>query len=208
MGPTFAFRGSPYQFGRRSEIEGLIFDQRRQLATERVCISFEELFEEAARSPEATTVGYRQVRRGGPVVPVLKDASAPDRRAEIECNPLVAALQEGVLEFSARFAAAQRLTGYSFEDIKPYALTLIERAVAYPTREEVQQLTRLAHAEDFGADRTMDLSDVNPGRRWLGKWRLLAGQLRESNWRYGTLSAAGASLPRVVFRLVDILRLP
>ncbi|MCC6923211.1 MAG: hypothetical protein IT525_09105 [Nitrosomonas sp.] len=53
------------------------------------------------------------------------------------------------------FARAVDLTGYSFEDIKPFILTLAKRAIVFPTPEEIDKLMQLGHTEDFGTSNVM-----------------------------------------------------
>ncbi len=152
----FAFVAAMHgDFGMGDRIEGLIQDARRGDPYERTPMDFEEIFEQGARSGEGTTLGY--VEMDGQVMPLLKDDSAPDRQGEIACNPLIERFQDGVLDHLEHFHAAWRLTGYCASDIKPYVLALLERAVAYPTREEVREISRLVHTEDFGHDHTLDI---------------------------------------------------
>lgn len=204
FGLYFGFvAGIPHPFGPANHVEGLVYDERRRIASERVCLAFEELFEESARASEASTVGYRE-HENGRVEPVLKADSEPDRQEELQCNPLIRDLQAGIEDAVRDLIPAQRLTGYTFSDIKPYMVTLVERAVAYPTREEIEHLTRITHAEDFGYDTTMDMAKVRFNKLSLGQWRRLPTHLRRSNWRYATAATAG--IPRSLFRLLELWR--
>ncbi|MFN3785539.1 MAG: haloacid dehalogenase, partial [Thiothrix sp.] len=165
--------------------EGIVHDSRRGNACERIPAEFEEIFEQGARSPEATTLGYCEI--AGHVIPVLKADDAPDRQAELACNPLVAQLQEGILQHWEHFRAVQAVLGYSSQQLLPYVHGILERAVVYPTRAEIRELTRLVHTEDFGHDHVLDL-----GKRTLG-WRDLLRpysvwhKLKVSAWRYALL---------------------
>ncbi|GHU21594.1 hypothetical protein FACS189488_00470 [Betaproteobacteria bacterium] len=164
-------------------IEGLILDRRRGAPQERAPSDLEELFEQGARALHATTTGYRRDAEGK-VVPVLKDDTAPDRKAELVCNPLIEQLQEGILLCLEHFYAAQRLTGFSFDELKPYALALAERAVVYPTLREVSELGRLAHTEDFGHDDLLDLSARSIRWRDFLRPRRLMRKVALLPWRY------------------------
>ncbi len=85
-GYYFAFVPKMYaDFGDNNVCEGIIHDSRRGNACERIPAEFEEIFEQGARSHEATTIAYRE--EDGRVVPVLKADDAPDRQAELACNP-------------------------------------------------------------------------------------------------------------------------
>src|SRR5690606_8834079 len=116
--------------------DGLLLDGKRNNPCERAAMDFEELFEQGARALEATTLGYDEDANGR-IIPVLKSDDTEDRRQELACNPMIAALQEGVLAHLEHFHAAQALTGFDFDALRPYALGLLERAVVYPEVDEV-----------------------------------------------------------------------
>jgi glycosyltransferase involved in cell wall biosynthesis/FMN phosphatase YigB (HAD superfamily) len=164
-------------------IEGLMLDRRRGAPQERAPSDLEELFEQGARALHATTIGYRR-NAEGKVEPVLKEDTAPDRKAELACNPLIEQLQEGILLCLEHFYAAQRLTGFGFDELKPYALALAERAVVYPTLREVHELGRLAHTEDFGHDDLLDISARSIRWRDLLRPRRLMTKVALLPWRY------------------------
>lgn len=179
--------------------EGIVHDARRGNACERIPAEFEEIFEQGARSPEATTLGYCEM--AGRIMPVLKADDAPDRQAELACNPLVAQLQAGVLQHWEHFRAVQPLLGYSSQQLLPYVHGVLERAVVYPTREETRELTRLVHTEDFGHDHVLDL-----GKRALGWGDLLLPhklwrKLEVSAWRYALLERIPGYFANFAFRM-------
>jgi FMN phosphatase YigB (HAD superfamily) len=197
----FAFVAAMHgDFGMGDSIEGLIQDVRRGDPYERAPMDFEEIFEQGARSGEGTTLGY--IDAGGRVVPVLKDDAASDRQGEIACNSLIARFQAGVLDHLTHFHAAWRLTGYTLDDIKPYVLALLERAVVYPTREEVAEISHLVHTEDFGHDHTLDMAATPVGYfDWLRPRRLYR-KLRHLPWKYAAFVHFSSTLPAWLFRLV------
>jgi FMN phosphatase YigB (HAD superfamily) len=199
----FAFVAAMHgDFGMGERIEGLIQDARRGDPYERTPMDFEEIFEQGARSGEGTTLGYADV--GDRVVPVLKDDRAPDRQGEIACNPLIERFQDGVLDHLEHFHAAWRLTGYCASDIKPYVLALLERAVVYPTREEVAEISRLVHTEDFGHDHTLDIGLAPVRYRDLLRPRALYLRLRHQPWKFAAFAHFGGALPAWMFRLVHL----
>ena len=185
-------------------LEGLMLDMRRGNPFERACFDFEELFEQGARSPEATTIGY--VRQGDRVSPRLKHDDAPDRRGELACNPLIDALQAGVLCHARHFVAAQRLTGMGFETLKPYVLGLLERAVAYPTPEEVDNIRRLVHTEDFGHDHVLDLAGAPLAWRDLISPARMRRKLHLSPWPYAQAAHLATGLPAWLLRVLQLRR--
>jgi predicted HAD superfamily hydrolase len=200
----FAFVAAMHgDFGMGDRIEGLILDARRDDPYERAPMDFEEIFEQGARSGEGTTLGYAE--QDGQVIPVLKDDRAPDRQGEIACNPLVERFQAGVLDHLEHFHAAWRLTGHNATEIKPYVLGLLERAVAYPTREEAREISRLVHTEDFGHDHTLDIG-VIPIRYFdLLRPRRLYLKLKNQPWKFSAFAGFGWTLPAWLFRLMHLL---
>jgi len=200
----FAFVAAMHgDFGMGERIEGVIQDARSGDPYERTPMDFEELFEQGARSGEGTTLGYDE--DAGRVVPVLKDDLAPDRRGEIACNPLIERFQDGVLDHLTHFHAAWRLTGYRAVDIKPYVLALLERAVVYPTREEVEEISRLVHTEDFGHDHTLDIGLAPVRYRDVFRPRQLYLRLRHQPWKFAAFAHFRWMFPAWLFRLVHLM---
>ncbi len=196
LGYYFAYVGEIHDDNGPDHIEGLLYDARRDPKTWKVAGEFEELFEQGARSLEATTLGYRE--HNGRIEPLLKNDDSPDRRQELASNPKIAELHRGVLSLQPDFLTIQTLTGLGFDDLKPYARALIERMVIYPTREEVTQLTRLAHSEDFGHDHTLNLLDAPLRWRDLARPRHLIQRLAIAPWQ----SALFIHLPTPVWPFV------
>lgn len=186
----------------RGAIHGLMFDRRRGNPHERAPLDFEELFEQAARAPHGTTLGYTE--EDGAVQPVFKGDDAPDRQAEVRCNSLIASLQEGVLLCWEHMLAAQSLTGYGFESLKPHALALTERAVIYPAPDEVRLVTALAHTEDFGHDHVLDLAPMSVGwADWL-RPGFLKRKLAGAPWPFALFAGLPTRLPAMVGRYVHL----
>ena len=196
----FAFVAAMHgDFGMGDRISGFILDARRGDPYERMPMDFEEIFEQGARSSEGTTLGYAD--EDGRVVPVLKDDTALDRQGEIACNPLIERFQEGVLDHLEHFQAAWKLTGYTLDDIKPYVLALLERAVVYPTREEVTEISRLVHTEDFGHDHILNIAAASVGYSDLLRPRRLYQKLKPQTWKFAAFAAFASWVPAWLFRL-------
>ena len=189
-------------FGMGERIEGLLLDARRGDAYERAPMDFEEIFEQAARAAEGTTLGYQAVE--GCIVPLLKSDDSPDRHGELACNPLIAQLQAGVLEHLEDFHAVWSLTGYKAQQLKPYVQALLERAVVYPTPEEVAHIGQLVHTEDFGHDHTLDIAPPPVGWLDLLRPRQLYHQLRPLAWKFAAFAHFPSDLPAWLFRLVHL----
>lgn len=200
-GYYFAFVPKLYtDFGDNNVCEGIVHDSRRGNACERIPAEFEEIFEQGARSYEATTIGYRDCE--GRIEPVLKPDSAPDRLAELRCNASVARMQEGILCHWQHYQAVQRLTGYSSQQLLPYVHGVLERAVVYPTREETRELTRLVHTEDFGHDHVLELGKRALGLGDLLRPRKVLQHMRVAAWRYALLDKIPTGLPNFACRMM------
>ena len=199
-GYYFAFVPKMYSdFGADNFCEGILHDSRRGNACERIPAEFEEIFEQGARSWEGTTVGYQEV--DGRIEPLLKAINTRDRQAELRSNPLVSRLQEGILHHWEHFRAIQTLTGYNSQQLLPYVHGLLERAIVYPTHEEIRELTQLVHTEDFGHDHVLDLKQ--PSLTWLDllRPRHLWQRMRLATWRYALLDRLPTSLPNFACRI-------
>lgn len=200
QGYYFAFVPKMYNdFGAQNFCEGIIHDSRRDNACERIPAEFEEIFEQGARAQGATTVAYQQV--GDRVIPVFKSEQAPDRIAEVACNPMVAAMQDGVMLHLQHFLRVQQLTGYSSQELLPYIYGQLERAIVYPSREETQRLTQLVHTEDFGGDDVLDLGERRFGWRDVLQPVQLWQRLRLSAWRYAMFAGMPTGMANFMLRM-------
>ncbi|MCG6550782.1 MAG: HAD-IA family hydrolase [Candidatus Magnetominusculus sp. LBB02] len=191
----------------RNTIVGILLDQRRRSAVEQILARFEELFEEGARDLQPTTVGYKINPETNMVEPVFKDENDPGRVIELINNDLIKAIKEGVVDFSREFLRAVMLTGYTFDDIKPFIMTTAERGIAFPAKEEMRHLFRLQHAEDFGSKSITDFNDdkINNPAIIFNPAKFKA-VIKQSNWRYGTVKSIGIPGLPLLLRYYDIIR--
>ncbi|KJU84028.1 phosphotransferase [Candidatus Magnetobacterium bavaricum] len=191
----------------KNTILGILYDQRNNNPVEHIFSRFEELFEEGARALHPTTVGYIQDPVSKVVNPVFKEDASTDRIEEITFNEKIRSIKTGAIAFTGQFIEAARLSGYTFDDIKPFILTMAERAVAFPTREELSHLMNLKHSEDFGYENVMSLqADEIESKRILFNPSELKKKIRWSNWRYGTVKSLGLPGGNFIFRIFDALR--
>jgi len=192
-----------HDFGENNYCEGLIHDARRGNACERIPAEVEEIFEQGARSTEATTMNYRwQDAKKNWVVPVLKSDNAPDRQAEINCNSWIIAIQQGVLDHYQHYQLMQQLMPYHANDLLPYVNGLLERAVVYPTKKEIQYLTQLVHTEDFGHDNVLDMGRSAISWHDLLKPMQLFHRIKVTAWRYALFANIPTHITNFFFRLV------
>ena len=172
--------------------DGLLFDARRRDVSERAVLECLPLFEEAARAPHGTTVGYRETAHG--IEPLFKNCCTSGRAAEIVANPDLAALQQGIVDFAARYAETIGWTGYRSADVLPYVHALLTRMICLPRRDEARGiLGSLRHAADTTGQRadTLGTARFRPWR--LDDWRLL-GDASAPRWRQGMLAHVSRSL--------------
>jgi hypothetical protein len=190
----------------KNTIKGVMCDDSGSSPIDRIFMEFEELFEGGARALHPTTVGYRRNPATGMVEPVFK-VGTPDGAAELGSNEKIKSIKRGAMDFCAEFKRATALTGYRFSEIKPFIMTLAERAVAFPTTDETKQLMELKHAEDFGSENIMDLNaDGVSSALAMLRPRRFKSMLATSNWRYGTVKKLGIPGANFLFRLYDIYR--
>ena len=193
----------------KNTIQGFFYDDLRNDPAEKILSRFAEIFEEGARAMHPTTIGYRHNPGTGLVEPVFKNDRAYDRTVELLHNGKIAQIQRGALSFSMEFIRAVHLTGYSFEDIRPFLLTLIERCIAFPRSEETKILMDLKHSEDFGYENVMDFTSdrINSLKTILHPGKFV-NKIKHSNWPYGTARSSGIPGINLGVRLYDLLWRP
>lgn len=123
--------------------EGLLFDARRDPTISAAAAQCLPLWEEAAKAPHGVTLGY--ARTETEVVPVFADSRHPGRAAEIQSQPVLAAMQRGILDFAAAYADAIAWMGYSSADMLPFAQAVVCRIACLPRRSEARRLLEALH---------------------------------------------------------------
>lgn len=172
--------------------EGLFADFRRHTELpQRAIFAFVELFEQSARAPHGTTIGY--VERDGSVVPRLKEAGL-DRDAERGSEPLIAALQEGIAEAAEIYV---RTMPRRADERMEAAWSAVDRVVYLPTQREVRAISSLAHTVDWGGDGHMKLGastrlPLHPGK--------LKRQFDSAFWKSGFLRGVGGPVLPLLYR--------
>ncbi|MES9993401.1 MAG: glycosyltransferase [Candidatus Thiodiazotropha sp.] len=205
-GYYFAFVGKIHQeFGDDNQVHGLLYDANSDHEAFKTAADFEELFEQGARSLEATTLGYSEEK--GSISPILKQDDARDRIAEIHCNESIKQIHAGVLSATQAFIDAQCLTGLNFDQLRPYGFALLERIVVYPTREEVEEITGLAHSEDFGHENILSLKA--PPIRFGGLLlhpRAVWHNLITAPWKAAMFADLPSNIWNFMFRVLKVIR--
>ena len=163
---------------------------------------FEEIFEQAAKSNEPTTVSFS--KKDGKVFPILKDSKCLERIKEVRSDYFVASLQKGIHFHMNHFIQAYKLTGYSFEELKPYVSCLIERAIVYPNNMEVKKIANITHSEDFGQNDLLDLSGKYLGLYQLIRFSNTLKQLKKNANRYAVFGPLPSILRGFILRIFFI----
>lgn len=193
----FAF--VPNMHGSVENAYGFISEGKGKAQFDSAPQDFEEIFEQAAKSKEPTTVAFR--KKDEKVIPVFKDSRSPDRIEEICSDPFIDSLQKGIRFHMEHFMEAYKLTGYSFNELKPYVSCLLERAVVYPTNEEVKKIAKISHTEDFGQNELLDLKGKYFGLYQLLKLRKTVTQLKKNANRYAVYGPFPPILRGIILRL-------
>ena len=137
--------------------EGLLYDYRNYSINERLPLEFLEIYEEAARAPHGTALGYRWAGNNT-IRPMLKQPGQADRDCEIRDNPQLAVMQQGILDFAGRYLEVIRATGYGSQQIKPFVLATAARFVCLPRKNEIRGIIRnFSHAADFDVRSSFEL---------------------------------------------------
>jgi predicted HAD superfamily hydrolase/glycosyltransferase involved in cell wall biosynthesis len=205
-GYYFAFVGKIHQeFGQDNRVHGLLYDANTDPEAFKTAAEFEELFEQGARSLEATTLGYAD--DNGTITPILKQDDIADRIAEIQCNESIKQLHTGVVSSTQAFIKAHRLTGLTFDQLRPYGFALLERSIIYPTRDEVEHITGLAHSEDFGHENILNLKapPIRLGGVLLHP-RAVWHNLLNAPWKAAMFVDLPTNLWNYMFRLLKVVR--
>jgi len=168
-------RYSPEVRGRKEGV--LAHHARLGRLRDRAPFYFLEIFEQSARAPHGTTLGYEE--QGGRVVPITKERG-DDRAAERRADGAIAELQRGVLDC----AGAWRRGDFDREKV----LARLERFVFFPTRRQLDALASLHHTDDWGFDTFGGLVRGGAVLRHPGRW---LDELRRAYWKPGFVHASG-----------------
>ncbi|KPJ74917.1 MAG: hypothetical protein AMJ54_16330, partial [Deltaproteobacteria bacterium SG8_13] len=145
-----------------------------------------ELFENAARAPHPTTMGYRRTR-DGKVHPVLDSPSSVFYTAELKNRSLLASLQAGILDYVDRYAAMLPFKIQPPDVDSTFVLRLVDRLIRYPSKTEAAALRKLAYSNEFGGMVFIPgkiATDVD-ARKNEFKQAMPRGQAFNSMWREG-----------------------
>jgi predicted HAD superfamily hydrolase len=198
----FAF--SPQIHGDLEKSTGFLMSGNSINNYDRAPLDYEEIFEQAARSSEATTIRYKNF--SGEVKPILKDKNDVDRINEIKCNRYIDLMQQGIQRHMIHFWVAVKLTGYNFEELKPYVSYLIERAVAYPSNKEVNEIGKILHSEDMGQSNLLSMTGIHFGFMDLIQLPKILKILKKQTNRYAVFGPFPALFRGLLLRFCFLKR--
>ena len=194
----FAFVGNMH--GQIKNAFGFMSEGNSRATFDSAPEEFEEIFEQAAKSNEPTTVSFR--KKDGKVFPILKDNKCLERIKEIRSDYFVASIQKGIHLHMKHFIQAYKLTGYSFEELKPYVSCLIERCIVYPNNKEVKSIANITHSEDFGQNDLLDLSGKYFGFFQLLRFSNTLKKLKKNANRYSVFGPIPSILRGFILRII------
>jgi len=132
----------------KSKFHGIFYDYR--YTRNRTGINrFTELFENAARAPHPTTMGYRRLPNGK-VLPVLGSPDSVFYTAEQKNRCLLASLQAGILDYVDRYVEMISFKVRSPAVDSTFVASLVDRLIRYPSKSEAAVLRKLAYSNEFG----------------------------------------------------------
>lgn len=175
-----------------NRIEGLLADYRRPNWSSFAAFEFVFAFEAASRAPHGTTIGYCTTPAGD-IAPMFKADDTPSRRAEAADDGFIALLQSGILDYAARYAECAAILRWRGEDMLPYARTMIERLVRFPTRQEAAWWMRLSNVADLGSTATRKLGSESIGMTLAS----LRFRLRDAPFQYGVIGQTAGRLGQI-----------
>lgn len=186
----------------QSKLNGIFFDYRTDREPA-IIDRFTELFENAARAPHESTIGYRRTF-DGTVVPVLKPSEKDTKPRAAEDAALVASLQSGILEYAEAYKHWLPFQLHGPDTNRAFHLAQWERMTRFPTRHEANWLSKILHTNEF-VGRTAN------GRRrslshqgWLrSMFSLLKNEMVWPEGFYASLKIPGANLLFNLYRLVS-----
>ncbi|MCF8177625.1 MAG: hypothetical protein K9J74_03875 [Sulfuritalea sp.] len=168
-----------------SRLEGLLTDSRYPHWSSSAALEFVFAFEAASRAPHGTTLGYKPGAKGE-ITPVFKDARDPSRLAEIADEGFVALLQSGIDAYAKCYVQCGGILRFRAAATIPYARTMIERMVRYPTRQEILWWMHVSNVADLGSSSTDQLGGTTARPSLL----TLPFRLKTSMFHYGLIGLA------------------
>lgn len=179
-----------------NRFEGLLADERQPNWSSSASFEFVFALEAVCRAPHGTTLGYKETT-DGTIVPCFKDDNDPSRQSEINDENFIALLQHGVLNQATKYAECADILRIKGTQCVPYARTLIERMIRYPSRDEIRWWSRLSNVADLGSTHTMNLGHNGPGLSLFS----LKTAIRSSAFHYGLAGQTAGRIGQIALSI-------
>lgn len=169
----------------------------------RSAFEFVQGLEAVVRSPHGTTIGY--VDTGQTVEPIYKAETERSRLTEAKDDPMIALFQNGMREFTVRYAQAAKMFGFTASDTLPYARMMLNRMVRFPSSEEAKWFLKVSNVSDLGSSDVFTLgcqSEVS-----ILRPKTMLRELRRSFWQYGVLSIGRGVVSKIIYAALISIRL-
>ena len=166
---------------------------------------FVPALEACVRAPHGTVVDHKQLPEGE-VVPVFKAESELSRQAELNDELTIAQLQAGIRTYAKAYRVAADLFGFGDAQMRPYARSMADRLVRFPTRAEARVFLPINNVSDLGSDVIVSMSDGIAGMPVWKAWLNLHTIIRKSKWRYGVFAALGIPFLQPIYAILSGLR--
>jgi len=186
-----------------SYMEPILADRVRAGWSSNAIFDFVFAPEVASRAPHGTTIGYE--RKDGIVRPVFKAETETSRIHEREADGFISLLQQGIIDYADQYFECCEMLEFKAEDTIPYANSMIERMVRYPTKQEAEWWLTVKNVSDLGSDEVLDLLSINSKKLWFSPKKLRSA-LQTSFWRYGLLAIIGGKFMQASFVALDHVR--
>ena len=165
---------------------------------------FVQSFEAISRAPHPTVIGYKE-GNNGKILPILKDKTEPSRIAESEDDILLSTMQKGIMEYVENYKYGILLFNASAGDTIPYAKSIMDISIRFPSKDESKILLSLRNSSDLGLNDIFSLGDNNIKR--LFSIKSIYNVLRKSFWRYGTSALLYGHYMQILFGFNEYRRM-
>lgn len=186
-----------------SYMESILADRVRAGWSSNAIFDFVFAPEVASRAPHGTTIGYE--KQEDIIRPVFKAETETSRIHEKEADGFISLLQQGILDYADQYFECCEMLEFKYEDTVPYANSMIERMVRYPSKQEAEWWLSVKNVSDLGSDEVLNLLSSN-SKKLLFSPRKLRRALESSFWRYGLLAIIGGKLMQASFVALDHIR--
>jgi FMN phosphatase YigB (HAD superfamily) len=170
-------------------MEWVVCDQAHLDWPARAAFDFVQGIEAIVRAPHGTVIGYRSAdgEAGTRWLPVFRPPSDTARQAEMIDDGVLALFQAGIREFAWQYAKIALITGATADDTLPYARTMVDRLVRFPTASEARRLLELNNVSDLGLSHVLELGAGSTQGTLIYRLRRIRPLLRHSFWRAGVI---------------------